>query len=685
MDRLTKLLVFVWAVAALAAEIWIWRGAWRALPELALAAFVAAAVLTAFDRRAVALALVFAYVFPLLIYLYMGTRFAQYGAVWMAPLLGAMLPAALTTGWHIPGPWRAPIICGALTIVAGPTIVVAREVDFTPALITVTTVANTAGGGWPSFVVSWILHTALVLLIGILWFDWLFQSTPRDFDMGVATPLMVSVAAMTALAAYQLFADVTFLNPTVYGAIARASGTVLDANICGTLAALWIGGVLLWADQPGAWRRYVAAAGVAAGWLAVWASGSRTAFAAAAIVTAFSLFALYSRQRRVSGRRAAALAGGAAVVLVLLLALLAALDLGVVGPAARLWATLPEPSLQSVRDVAAEMWNRNGYGSAATAMIREFPWFGVGIGSFQMLLPEFIAQPGGIPPDNAQNWYRHQLAELGIVGSAGWLVCVMLFVPFLLARRPAAPARSWIARGALVALGAISLVGMPGQDVSVSVTFATLAFWYCAIVGAPAPAPVSLRAWGAIAAVLVLFAAGTAFAATHGLRVPVRAQRGGWTYSYGFYPPGTFGNDGEGRWTGRRAVAVIDAPTRWLALTLSVDHQGIGNGASSDRAPGHAPIRPVDIKVWRDGQLVVERRLVDTSPVTEYVSIPGAAPRVMLETWVSRVLRPRELGVPDDRELGMLVSWRFVDAAPTRADLSSTRAAPASSAAAPAR
>ncbi len=50
---------------------------------------------------------------------------------------------------------------------------------------------------------------------------------------------------MVAVALYQLFVDVTVLNPTIYGAIGRASGTVMDANLSGTIAALWIGGAVL--------------------------------------------------------------------------------------------------------------------------------------------------------------------------------------------------------------------------------------------------------------------------------------------------------------------------------------------------------------------------------------------------------------------------------------------------------
>ena len=665
MDRVTKLIVVVWACTALAAEIWLFRGAWRGLPAFALSVFALAAVLTAFDRRAIALVLALTYVCPALIYVGTGRHFAQYDALWMAALLGALAPAGVRTGWHIPGQWRGALVCWALVVAVGASIVVVREVDFTPALIHVTTISNTARGGWPAFIVRFVLHSALVLVLGILWFDWLFEAPGRNFLEAVAGPLAASALGMAVVAVYQLFVDVRFMNPTVYAGLGRASGTLFDANVCGTVAALWIGGAVLWSVQLGRWRPYATVGGATIGWLAVWASGSRTAFAAAAVVTVFSLVALYTERSRQSAGRAFPQVAIAAAGALALMALLATADLGVVGPARRLRATLPEASVESVRSVAVEMWNRNHYGSASTAMIREFPWFGVGVGSFQNLLPEFAAPLGDrLPPDNAQNWYRHQLAEFGLFGSLAWIAWVVLFAAFVLKGGKGAPSAAWTGRGVLVAFALISLVGMPGQEIVVAMTFWTMAFWYVWLVGAPPPAPIRLPVWAAIAAVLGVYAAGTVRAAANELRVPVRAARGGWAYSYGFYPPERGENGDEYRWTRQRAVAVIDAPARWMALTISVNHFKIAGGSPASGISPHAPIRAVDVKVWRDRQLVVEAHLTTTAPVTEYISVPDGDRRLMLETWVSRVIRPRDVGVADDRELGLLVNWDFLDALP---------------------
>jgi hypothetical protein len=75
----------------------------------------------------------------------------------------------------------------------------------------------------------------------------------------------------------------------------------------------------------------------------------------------------------------------------------------------------------------------------------------------------------------------------------------------------------------------------------------------------------------------------------------------------------------------------------------------------------------MDVKVWRDGNLVLQTRLTNTEPVTQYVFINKIEPWVLLETWVSRVVRPSDLGATDDRELGVLVSWSFVPALPVGA------------------
>ena len=513
---------------------------------------------------------------PALIYLYTGRHFALYDAVWMAGLLGGLAPAGVRTGWHIPGPWRGALVCWALVVAVGASIVVVREVDFTPALIHVSTISNTARGGWPAFIVRFVLHSALVLVLGILWFDWLFETPGSDFHEVVAGPLAASALGMAAVAIYQLFVDVRFMNPTVYASLGRASGTLFDANVCGTVAALWIGGAVLWSNQLGRWRpardrwrhddRLAGRMGVR------FADGLCGGGARDGVQPRDALCRTQASVRR-PGVPAGRDCGGRGAWL--WWRFWPAPTLASSAPPRRLWATLPDASVESVRSVAVEMWNRNGYGSAVD---RDDSGVSV-VWRRCRIVPDIFSRSSlrrrrgaRLPPDNAQNWYRHQFAEFGLFGSLAWIAWVVLFAVFVLRGRKDAPPAAWTGRGVLVAFALISLLGMPGQEIAVAMTFWTMAFWYVWLVGAPPPAPIRLPAWAAIAVALVVYAAGTVRAAANELRVPVRAARGGWAYSYGFYPPEPGEDGGEYRWTRQRAVAVIDAPARWMALTISVNH-----------------------------------------------------------------------------------------------------------------
>jgi hypothetical protein len=679
MERLTKLLVFGWTCAALAIEIYFLRDGWRALPLIAAVACGAACIATALNRRAAGAVLLFTYVFPTLIYAAIGRVYAPYAAVWMAALVGAMTPSALTSRWHLSTRWRAPLVCWALTVVVGASIVVAREFDFNPDLIAVTNVSNSSIGLWPSYVVSWTLHVAVVNVIGILWFDWLSQLDADEFRATVIAPLGLSGGVLVAVAIYQLLVDVRVLNPTVYAGIARATGTVLDSNVCGVVAAMWIGGAFLLMPEPGVsahrtWKSITATAAVLAGWLAVWATGSRTGFAAAIIVTLFGSSAML--QRAGQGRAAIGdrrvLAGVA--VAVVLLAGLALAPLGVVGPLQRVRNMVPTLSAHSLGAFSTEMWNRNGYGGLANVMIGYHPWVGVGAGAYHVMLADFsqLSARMVLPPDNAQNWLRHQVVEFGVLGSIGCVAWLVAFVPFVLRRRRGEPVRARIPRGMLIAFTAVSMVGVPSQDVVAGITFWTAAFWYVSTLEpGQDKGPLRWVTWAALVLAVAIYAAPMAVAAATTLRVPQRAQRVGWGYAYGFYPPEPDGLGGQQRWTGRHAVAVIDAPTRYLSLAVAVDPLGVNRPGS---LPGKVP--PVDVRVWVDRKLVVDSRVNDNQFIDTVVTLPPGEERVMIETRVSRTFRPGELGLVDNRELGLLTRWRFLSAPPEPAPDAGDRARP---------
>ena len=102
-----------------------------------------------------------------------------------------------------------------------------------------------------------------------LWFDWLCDRDEPFFERWVAMPLALSAIVLGAVACYQLFVDVHFLNPTVYADHGRASGTMLDGNVSGAIAALWIGGWTMVSSRMPSRRRFIGAVVVIVLWLAV--------------------------------------------------------------------------------------------------------------------------------------------------------------------------------------------------------------------------------------------------------------------------------------------------------------------------------------------------------------------------------------------------------------------------------
>jgi hypothetical protein len=293
-------------------------------------------------------------------------------------------------------------------------------------------------------------------------------------------------------------------------------------------------------------------------------------------------------------------------------------------------------------------------------MFQDFPAFGIGVGTFNNLVSDYSRMPAGggsIPFDNAQNWYRHQLVEFGIVGSLGWMWWTLSFGWFVISSklsgrtRPAAGAL----KGGLVGVALISMLGMPTQNVALTMTFWTLAFWFLLLAGerGTGTAAITYRSaipattWIAVASVVTMCAAGTAYEARHDLRVPMRAARFGWPYSYGFYAPEN-GPNGEFRWAGRRAVAVVDATKPWVKLTVAVNHPDIGR-------------RPVRVTMSVDGAKVLATTVSNSGQMTAFAPVSKSRPRIVVDASVSRVMRPADFGGADPRDLGAMVQWEFVD------------------------
>lgn len=655
MNHITKLLVLASMVTALVIEAALMARGWPAvLPWTIAILVISCAVSLRFAEPVAAFVLLFTYIFPAVVFAFRGRFEFGFMTIWIAALLGVMLPG-LRKGWALAPRWRVPLILWALTVALVWPLVALREIDFAPTTLDLVRSVTGPPGVPPQSAIVWSLNVALVLGLGILWFDWLsaiFDGAERRFRKVILGSLAVSWLATTSVAVYQLMVDMTFLNSGLFGYLLRASGLMFDANPLGVIAALGIPAVAAAALLSSwRWRNEVALAIAAFGWVALWASGSRTALAAGIVSTTFVLYYSGEYVVRWAGISRRVVVGAVVVASALILVPVLLQRLSDVGAWRRLSESIPELT------TTAELWNRNGYGTVAARMIQDFPAFGIGVGSFHYLILDYsrIVLGGSLPGDNAQNWYRHQLAEFGIVGSLGWILWTLSFGWFVVATRLAGPNR-WAAgaiRGGLVAIALISLVGMPTQNLAVTLTFWTMAFWYTQLAGEPAPAleqkRIPLRAWIVVWAIATTCVAGTARLARQDLRVPIRAAVfGSFPYSYGFFEP-EMGPNGQFRWAGRKAVAVVDAPKPWMKLTISVNQLNITS-------------QPVDVRVWCDGEEVVRTTLTNVEPVTKYVRVKDERRRVVLETWANRTIRPADFGFDDPRDLGLMVQWDFADA-----------------------
>jgi hypothetical protein len=672
MERGTKLFVIVSMAAAIALGTVLGAPMWPALLPLTIGSFVAAACLSlASAEMSAGVVLFFTYLMPQLFTVLHGEFFWAYGTVWSAALLGVVAPRSIRSSWAVPGRWKAPLILWALTIALTWPVVAFREYDFTLGPLQFGPESSPGNG----LAQVWICDVAVILGLGILWFDWLlnvFAGDEARFRRRILLPLGASWAIATSVGIYQMFGDMFFLNKTLFGELGRASGTMRDANPFGVVAAL--GGPALVAAASltrDRLLRAIAICGIVASWLGLWASGSRTAFAAGLIAFAFVTSATWSAWAGRASRRTRFVLATVGVFAAASVVTAAALLPVTSGPLPRLRHTLPT---WSVLGFFKEMWNRNSYGMVATYLIRKFPLFGVGVGSFHGLGSHYYAlltDGGSLVQDNAQNWYRHQLVEYGLIGSVGWILWVVLFGWFVMSARPPQPARfaATTVKGTLVALAVVSLVGMPTQNAAVTFTLWTLAFWFVALVGVAghhslpdghgAPEQVSPSAgvgrvgtttWLAIWTIVALSVSGTAYTARYRLRVPQRAEAAGWPYRYGFYDDEP---DSAVRWTAGKAVDVFEIAHRNDDRFLKLDIGAVAPDANQ---------RPVEVNVWRDDDLILRLRRRSDFLTTRYVCVPRAQKMMRMQVAVSRTWRQSDYGRGTDRrERGVAVGkWTFV-------------------------
>jgi hypothetical protein len=666
-ECVSKGLVILSTIAAVALDTILTSSGWPALRMWTVATFLGAFV-SAKSFPAVPLSLLFGvlYLLPAAYVLMIGRFDPQFQMPWMAGLLGVVLATGTVTRWNLPRQWRWALVVWALMISVSWPVIAARETDFYLPVLDAR-LANSALGGQPSEVVAWVAGVAVLSMVGILWLDWLFgyfkSGDTIRFQRVVILPIALGWLIAACIGAYQTLYDITFLNHTFWANLRRAPGTMADANPFGMASALW--GVLMSAAAWSAPSRlsYPLTAVLGLSWIAVWGSGSRSSLLVSVSLCAYWLYVELRRRDSIKARDVTLAVGG---MICLFSVWWVVWGTGrVTGPLRRIAEFQPQLSLSWASSFFYQLWDRTSYGGLALHMIKDFPVTGVGLGSFHILVSTYSAiyEASYLQPDNAQNWYRHELAELGILGSIGWMAWCGAFLISIWktrgARRQIPLARLVLASIMLIA--GISLVGMPTQNMALALTFWVLVFWHVSLTAQThddSSQSGRLKPWNwAITCVIVgVFALSTGYVAAKTLRVPYRAERVGWRYRYGFYSSEQTSEGGSFAWTSDRAVDVFLPQGQWLKLTM--------RGA----VPPDAGQRPVEVSVWRSHDRILRIIRRDSSTVTRYVRAPLSPNLMMIEILVNRTWRPSDFGGADSRRLGVAVDdWQFVNSPPADA------------------
>ncbi len=621
-----------------------------------VAAFVVGLAAGRVDGGPVQCACIFALpVAPALLRIIAGREGPVLDIIWLSGLAGALLRSVPWSQWTLPATWR-PLIGGwALALALGWPIIVAREVGFSFAGFfdtgAVVSWAEWWTAPWSSpRAATWILYWTLTSLLGLLWFEWIWRRfQDRDALPLAGHALWIGATVASVVAVLQGVVDLTFLSTPFWARMGRAAGTLLDANSYGHIAAL--AGPIAFLAARSIWPRRLSIAWLllTVNWVGMWMSGSRTALLCA-MLGGVGLLAVVRRAGDTIGEEAVRLRARVTVaVLLLAAAALVLVVAGATGPVRRLTELATDGPVTT-------LWERGGYGSIAMRIIREHPLVGTGAGTFHFLAPDYfrVEEDDALAPDNAQNWWRHQSAELGVLGGAAilfWSAIVGWRVIAGRARTDAASGAAPIVRALLLGFAGSSLLGVPTQSPIVLLWFFLLVAWLDVLVPVPLPSPAGARrlqvAWVAVLLLAIGYAGGQLLLARSSLSIEERARRFERPYVVGAQPPEPFEGTTQFRWTGAQAHFALPAPTPWLILRLWALHPDIVSN------PVHVTVSTACGVLW-------EETLSTRSPVSAGVVLPAGASRVDLTVTVSRTWRPSDYGEEDTRRLGVGVVTDFV-------------------------
>ncbi len=572
--------------------------------------------------------------------------------VWVAGLAAIVVRNVPWLRWEFPGVWRVLLGGWALVVSLAWPVLAGREIGFDPWVLRDTAAIN----GWslvtaPHAVYA-ILDAALISLVGLLWFELVLVHFARSGRVPLATHgLWIGATAASVVAVYQGLVNPGLLSTPFWAELGRATGTMLDANAFGTAAAIAGPVAFLMISRSHLPRRALLASAVLAVNMAgMWMSASRTALVCGG-AGAVALAAALWRTRQPGVRR--------------LLPVVALLCAAAIGASMRMGAgTNPLRRVATdLQTIAADVWTRGAYGTTAVRLFREYPLTGTGIASYYILGQDWSPEPLGL--DNAQNWWRQQAAEFGVLGSIPIFIWSLLVAALVVVGRP--PPEHLVTvttlRGVLLGLGVVSLVGIPTQNPFVLLWFFLVVAWLATSLAgqqtvpftAPRPTPPvieSLRSaglgWVAVSLAAIAYAGGHLLLAFGSLDVAARAVRAEREYIVGSYEPESLGEVTHLRWTRDRARFVWPVASPWLVVHLLATHPDLDD-------------RPVQVTLTTPCGVIFEESLQSTEPVRIGFELPADLRAVDMRVRVSRTWRPTEYGEGDPRRLGIAVIRTFVN------------------------
>jgi hypothetical protein len=577
---------------------------------------------------------------PALLRLLAGREGPVLDIVWMAGLAGSLLRTTQWSKWTMPFPWNLLIGGWTLALSLSWPILVAREIGFRASGFHDAGAINSWSQLSAPQAAVWILYVVLAQLIGALWFEWAREKAAQLRSPVLLNGLWAGATVASVVAVLQGTLDIGLLSTPFWAERLRATGTMLDANsyaVCAALAApiSFLGMRTLAPHRPAA-----AIAVFAVNFAGMWLSGSRTAALVCGLVGTGALFIGLWRERRSAPQASSGvgvwLVGAIGVVAVLLVA-------DTASPIRRALDIPPG------RAGLMSLWDRGGYGPIALRMTREYPLTGVGAGSYRILAPDYwrAMANDSLPLDNAQNWWRHQIAELGVFGGALIIAFSALVAWRVVAgrERDHDVASATTVRGLLIGLGVTSFFGMPTQSPLVLYWFLGLVAWFAWLVPDPAldretHAREPRVAWVVAAALAVGYAAGHVLLAAGPLHPAQRAKDANRDYVIGAYPPEPLPESNEFRWTSGDARFVWAAKTRYMAIRLWAHHPDISS-------------RPVHVTMTSPCGLLFDEDLTSDASMSLGMMLPEGQRTLEATVRVSRTWSPSDAGEPDDRQLGV--------------------------------